>query len=309
MFSRRSRQQQNYGVYLLAYQLLSSDYIPPVTLGAILFQVAVFLGFIPAVDRWKITEMCLLPSQVLNQWEWMRLLASTVMHADDMHLYYNMVSLLWKGIRLEPLLGSRRFLLLLLLFSVSTSVCVVAMSYIIEIVLGFQGLQLMHQCAVGFSGVIFALKVLHNSYFPYGDAFIFGWFPVPSRYTCWVELFIIQLVTPNASLIGHLAGIVVGLLYINGPLSIVIDFIETILGIVLGLGYNDHNNTTSSQRRNSNFWRSGTTRENTGDYSEFTAGMSEEEQLRFAREESLRYGYRSTPTAPPYPLDDYFEQR
>ena len=43
------RRQHNLGVYLLAAQLLSSDRIPPVTLGSILLQVAIFLGFIPGL--------------------------------------------------------------------------------------------------------------------------------------------------------------------------------------------------------------------------------------------------------------------
>lgn len=59
MFTQRSRRQQNYGVYLLAYHLLNSEYIPPVTLGTILFQVAIFLGYIPAIDQWKISEYIL----------------------------------------------------------------------------------------------------------------------------------------------------------------------------------------------------------------------------------------------------------
>lgn len=52
MFQQR-RRQQNFGVYLLAYHLLQNEYIPPVTLGAILFQMAVFLGFVPPIGPWK----------------------------------------------------------------------------------------------------------------------------------------------------------------------------------------------------------------------------------------------------------------
>lgn len=38
----------------------------------------------------------MLPSRIIYRREWIRLLASTVIHADDMHLYYNMISFLWK---------------------------------------------------------------------------------------------------------------------------------------------------------------------------------------------------------------------
>lgn len=40
MFQRRQRRHQdNLGVYMLAYQLMSAGPIPPITLGAILIQV------------------------------------------------------------------------------------------------------------------------------------------------------------------------------------------------------------------------------------------------------------------------------
>lgn len=47
--------------------------------------------------------MCLLPSRIIGHREWIRMLASVVMHGDDMHLYYNMISLLWKVILLFAL--------------------------------------------------------------------------------------------------------------------------------------------------------------------------------------------------------------
>uniref|UniRef100_A0A0N5AFU8 Rhomboid domain-containing protein n=1 Tax=Syphacia muris TaxID=451379 RepID=A0A0N5AFU8_9BILA len=291
MFRTSRDRQRNYGVILLAYHLLNSDYIPPVTLGTILFQIIVFLGFIPALDHFKIPAMCLLPSRIISQHEWLRLFASLIMHADDMHLYYNMISFLWKGRRLETRFGSRRFFILLMTFCISTSICMVALSYLVEVVFGFRSLQLMKQCAVGFSGVIFALKVLHNNYFPDSDSVIFGWFPVSSRYGCWVELFLIQMVTPNASFIGHLAGIIVGLLYLNGPLKLLTDFIDTtallLFGQRNGSHYNGYRNSGSSTTHG---------RQN---FFEYTGGMTEEEQLRYAREESLR-GNRY-PSAPPYP--------
>lgn len=52
MFYRRNRRRQNnFGIYLLAYELFNSRYIPPVTLIVIIFQLAVFLGYIPILDQ------------------------------------------------------------------------------------------------------------------------------------------------------------------------------------------------------------------------------------------------------------------
>ena len=68
-----------------------------------------------------------------------------------------------------------------------------------------------------FAGVIFALKVVTTYLLPPGTTYIMGFVPVNSRYACWAELLVIQLMVPNASFLGHLAGILVGLAFVKGP--------------------------------------------------------------------------------------------
>ena len=41
------------------------------------------------------------------------------------------------------------------------------------------------------------------------------YFSVPVQYVCWAELLYIQLLTPKASFLGHLGGILAGLLHVN----------------------------------------------------------------------------------------------
>jgi rhomboid domain-containing protein 1 len=74
------------------------------------------------------------------------------------------------------------------------------------------GRNLMNTCAVGFSGVLFGLKVIltHNS--P-GWGSVAG-FSVPVKYLAWAELVFIQFITPNASFLGHACGILAGLLHL-----------------------------------------------------------------------------------------------
>lgn len=328
MYRNRQYRQQNYGIYLLAYQLMNTNNIPPVTLLTIIFQIAVFLGFVPPISPAKTGDMCLLPTGVIRRREWLRMLASFVMHANDMHLYYNMISFLWKGRRLERHFGSWRFLLVILVFGIATSSTMVGLSYLADHILELKGLNLMNQCAVGFSGVLFALKVLHNSYFPYEDEMLLGWLPIPSRYSCWAELIIIQMITPNASFVGHFAGILVGLLYTLGPLKAVVDVIESFLPFSFGLQAETPARNTNSRENGPFFgggrfrnWGSGTPgsrpngdfanhRQNVlNDYDEYTGGMSEEEQMRRATEESLRYRDRPNPNAPPYPEYSHYGWR
>jgi len=72
----------------------------------------------------------------------------------------------------------------------------------------------MNTCAVGYSAVLFAYKVVLNYNSPRLTR-MWG-FDVPLKHACWAELVLISLITPNASFVGHLCGIIAGLLYIHG---------------------------------------------------------------------------------------------
>eukprot|EP00762_Andalucia_godoyi_P002139 ANDGO_02596.mRNA.1 RHOMBOID-like protein 13 len=69
------------------------------------------------------------------------------------------------------------------------------------------------QPAVGFSCVLFALQTITVSLFPRSVVPMFGFFNIPAVLSPFVSLLIIQIIVPNASLLGHLAGILVGFLY------------------------------------------------------------------------------------------------
>jgi rhomboid domain-containing protein 1 len=64
--------------------------------------------------------------------------------------------------------------------------------------------EYLFTCAVGFSAVIFALKVITTHYTPtYGsNSFLGGFIPISTKYIVWVELIVIQLITPNVSFLG-----------------------------------------------------------------------------------------------------------
>jgi membrane associated rhomboid family serine protease len=99
---------------------------------------------------------------------WHRLFWSALLHADEWHLYYNMSSLLWKGLQLETSLGSARFLLLLLELWASSSALLCAVYWAgtaTQLKLFLPGLaaQYYSVCAVGFSGVLFGMKAVINA--------------------------------------------------------------------------------------------------------------------------------------------------
>ena len=196
---RTNRQSRNnFGVVLLISELMRNDRLPPVTLGLIILQILIFMGHI--LPNTSLEYVCISAYGIIHSKQWIRLVLSQFFHADDWHLYYNMSSFAVKGRSLEQRHGSVYFLALIALFSVSCSCVLVALELLASRAL--DETKYLHTCAVGFSAVIFALKVLTTHDLPAGTNYIFGTIPVPSKYIYWVELVIISFVTPNASFAG-----------------------------------------------------------------------------------------------------------
>ena len=217
----RRRRSPGFGILLLAAQLMQTgvQYIPPVTLGVIALNTAIYLRLFTGLP--SVRQACISYVYVWYGEDWKRIFLSPFFHLDDMYLYYNMVSFLWKGRSLEPRLGSSGMLYLISVFSVLTSVTLLILDFCLSVL--FNDLSYLHTCAAGFSGVIFALKVVTTYNLPSGSVTNMFLFNVPSRIAHWVELVVIQLLVPSVSFTGHLAGILVGLLYVKGPLKTIMD--------------------------------------------------------------------------------------
>jgi rhomboid domain-containing protein 1 len=208
MFGGRSRhsnyQQSNrsyYGIILLLAELSRSSHLPPVTLIVIALNVLIYFDFFPLFGFTSdLQSVCVSTHAVLDQGDYLRILLAPFFHGDDMHLYYNMASFLYKGQQLETLFGSRYFALLLTILTVSSSLMLVLLGHLTASVL--DNPEYLFTCAVGFSAVIFALKVITTHYTPHysSNSFLGGLIPISTKYAVWVELIVIQLITPNVSL-------------------------------------------------------------------------------------------------------------
>ena len=107
---RRGGPGGNLGVLLLAGQVFNMglENIPPVTLGLVAGQTAIFLGFLPQYF-YSSAAVCVSSYLVWHRLDYRRLFLAQVFHADDLHLYFNMASLLLKGRMLERRFGSLYF--------------------------------------------------------------------------------------------------------------------------------------------------------------------------------------------------------
>lgn len=207
---QRRQQGLQYGIYLLCLQVMNFgiDKIPPATLILIIVQVLLYIGLIKV--PWNAEEVCISTIKIFKYRDWNSFIVSNFEHGSDMHLYYNMVSLILKGSYLEPMYGTMNFIILVSVLSLGCSAMYIFLGYALMQLTGDYGYYI--QCAIGFSAVLFALKVIVVCEEQDRIQYV-GGLRVPSKIAVWVELILIHLLVPQSSFVGHLGGILVGCLY------------------------------------------------------------------------------------------------
>jgi len=119
-----------------------------------------YLGIINV--PWEKREICISTESILKHRDYRRFFFSTFEHADDMHLYYNMISFLVKGRSLERRYGSTNFAFLLFVITVLTNMLYVILGQICTEAL--HDTHYMKSCAIGFSGKHYFTESLRISF-------------------------------------------------------------------------------------------------------------------------------------------------
>uniref|UniRef100_A0A8D9E0F0 Rhomboid-related protein 4 n=1 Tax=Cacopsylla melanoneura TaxID=428564 RepID=A0A8D9E0F0_9HEMI len=220
MRNNRRDQRTEVGVLLLiSYLINNNHWIPIATLSSIILQILIYIKVL--ILPFGTSTTCISGANVLFKKKYSLLWTSALRHGDDMHLYYNMTSFTIKGRYLENKYGPINFILLLVSLVFLSSTFYVATAYTMYIYYEEEYSQLM-ECAIGFSGVLFALKVIVTREKP-SDSYSLLGLSLPAWAAAWAELVLISIMVPNASFKGHLAGILAGLLYTDTPVGSVID--------------------------------------------------------------------------------------
>ncbi|XP_010551120.1 PREDICTED: rhomboid-like protein 14, mitochondrial [Tarenaya hassleriana] len=186
---------------------------PPVTASLLAANTLIYLrpSFLdPLLPH--LSEVWFNPHLIVKHKDLKRFLLSAFYHLNEPHLVYNMMSLLWKGVQLETSMGSIEF--------ASMIVALLGMSHGLTVLLAKSLLALFdydrayyHEYAAGFSSVLFAMKVVLNAQSEEYSS-VYG-IIVPTRYAAWAELILVQMFVPSASFLGHLGGILAGILYLR----------------------------------------------------------------------------------------------
>ncbi|KAJ0264313.1 Rhomboid-like protein 14 [Hirschfeldia incana] len=217
-YSVEGRRRTNGGMLpLLALSTVSEYYRlpwkPPVTAGLLAANTLVYLRP-PFIDPLipHINEVWFNPNFILKHKDLKRFFLSPFYHLDEPHLVYNMMSLLWKGIKLETSMGSSEFAsMVFTLLGMSQGVTLL-LSKSLHVFLDYER-AFYSEYAVGFSGILFALKVVLNAR-DEDYTSVYG-ILVPTKYATWAELVLVQMFMPSSSFLGHLGGILAGILYLK----------------------------------------------------------------------------------------------
>ena len=190
--------------------------IPPTTLGVIAICVSIQV-FQATISGWNLHLFTMCPRLILFTHEYYRVFTSVFFHANLMHIGMNMLSTSTISSLLEKKIGTMRLLFSIWWAILLTSAIYITIAYVAYVVFGYDAW--MYQHAVGFSGIIFHLSVLDSHFHP-GPRSVFGFFSVPAFVYPWVLLLALQLIMPNLSFLGHLAGILTGTLEYYGVIDV-----------------------------------------------------------------------------------------
>ncbi|XP_072497500.1 rhomboid-related protein 4-like isoform X4 [Notamacropus eugenii] len=138
---------------LLAKQQKGSAPWPQATIGTISFLISLFLW--PLVDP---SHACLTVDTAKGWW---LLLLAPVHHENPWHLACNVVGVWLSGRRLEQCVGTSMFLVLMASAALFTGFLHLALNLAMEWT--FHESHYRAACALGFSGVLFAMQVMSSS--------------------------------------------------------------------------------------------------------------------------------------------------
>ncbi|EFJ27952.1 hypothetical protein SELMODRAFT_147697 [Selaginella moellendorffii] len=193
--------------------------IPAITGGTLILCVAIYIvDLLIGYDNFQ--QVCFSTDSVIGNFQVYRAITAVLFHASLLHVLFNMLALVPIGSSLERIMGSVRYLHVILLLAVSNAVIHILIAYIVAYNPIYVHKSVLMECQIGFSGILFAMIVIEGSLYTGQNRSIFGLFNVPAKWYPWVLLIIFQMIMPRVSLLGHLSGILSGFAYSYGLFNV-----------------------------------------------------------------------------------------
>lgn len=185
--------------------------ITPAVKAIILANIAFFIVsqfYEPITDY-----LGLVPEAVLERfWVW-QLATYMFLHANAMHILFNMLGVWMFGVELERTWGTKFFARFYAVTGIGAGITVVVAS-----LLPIEALRLTYGAAtIGASGALYGLLMAFAIYFPHRPILMFLLFPVPAKYFVMILGALAFLFTPGSQISNsaHLGGLLFGYLYLK----------------------------------------------------------------------------------------------
>ncbi|RYE83816.1 MAG: rhomboid family intramembrane serine protease, partial [Methanosarcinales archaeon] len=159
--------------------------------------------------RFDIAPLAVSYNAVVVDRQLYRAVTACFVHGGILHLVFNMTSL-YAISGVEAAAGSyfyTKTTLLLLLVAELVSIALVS-----TLARWWGMTSALEQRAVGYSGILFGWSAIIAKWNPTAQVAFMGLIPMPAWVSPFASLFLIQLLVPNASFVGHLSGIIAGFL-------------------------------------------------------------------------------------------------
>jgi hypothetical protein len=149
-------------------------------------------------------------AQVIQYQEWYRVITHGLVYQGFLHLSAVVVFLLIVGTLVEKRLGSLHFANILVIFTI-----LIPLGHLLlEILLIYFFNDLMYQCYVGFSTVLFGIFVLEGCSAKQRWESLLGYMSLSWWIVPWLSAVLCEVVTRNhVAFLGHISGLIVGHMY------------------------------------------------------------------------------------------------
>jgi membrane associated rhomboid family serine protease len=135
------------------------------------------------------------------------------LHADVLHILFNMLGIWMFGVELERMWGTRFFTRFYAVTGIGAGVTVVLAS-----LLPYAPLRQTYEAVtIGASGALYGLLMAYAMYFPHRPILMFLLFPVPAKYFVMIIGALAFWVSPGSGVSNsaHLGGLLFGYLYLK----------------------------------------------------------------------------------------------
>lgn len=157
------------------------------------------------------------PDAVLTQGRIWQPLTYLFLHADVMHILFNMLGLWMFGVDLERMWGTPLFVRYYFIVGIGAGIMIIALS-LLPLASTAQSYSVV---TIGASGAIFGLLLAYGLSFPNRLIYLYFLFQIPAKYFVMIvgAVLFFQSVSSQGggiSHVAHLGGLVVGYFYLSG---------------------------------------------------------------------------------------------